>query len=159
MNLLRTGCLRSKCFFFLFASERKKQHEPKRARTKKWLLVENCNISTKIQFFCTWELKLDKSQQCDWNVIVNICSVPENESLTYRVSEVKVFFFYLPLRERNSMNQKGHKPKSGYLWKIAIFQPKYNSFFTWESRLNKWQQFDWNVIVNICSVPEKESFT
>ena len=60
---------------------------------------------------------------------------------------------------KNSTNQKGQEPKSGYLWKIAIFQPKYNSFFTWELRLNKWQQFDWNMIVNIFSVPEKESVT
>ena len=29
---------------------------------------------------------------------------------------------------KKDTNQKGHEPKSGYLWKIAIFQPKYNSF-------------------------------
>ena len=29
---------------------------------------------------------------------------------------------------KNGRNQKGHESKSGYLWKIEIFQPKYNSF-------------------------------
>ena len=60
-------------------AQTKKGRNQKGARTKKWLLVENCIISTKIQFVCFWELRLNKF---DWNVIVNIFSVPEKESLT-----------------------------------------------------------------------------
>ena len=60
--------------------------------------MENCNVSTKIQFFCFWELRLNKF---DWNVIVNIFSVPEKESLTYVTLLFGIHFSCLILIQAN----------------------------------------------------------